>query len=106
MFKPHGPRILVKRWPQIEAHESGLVLPAVARELPQIGRVLAVGAGHWSKKTRSFQPLDVAVGDDVMFEKFVKTDHRIWLPDGEEYLLLPYSVLYLVIAGGIQGIDV
>lgn len=103
-FKPTGPRVLVKRWPETSIHESGLVLPAVARELPQIGRVLAVGAGHWSKKTRSFEPLDITIGDDVVFEKFVKTDHRIYLDD-IEYLLLPYSVLYLVIAGGIQGID-
>lgn len=105
MFKPSGARILVKRWPEVEEHETGLVLPAVARELPQIGRVLAVGAGHWSKKTRSYQPLDIEVGDDVVFEKFVKTDYRIWLDEGE-YLLLPYTVLYLVIVGGVQGIEI
>lgn len=103
-FRPHGARILVKRWPQVEAHESGLVLPAIARELPQIGRVLAIGPGHWVRKLGPWAPLDIAVGDDVVFEKFVKTDHRIWL-SGVEYLLLPYSVLYLVIVGGVQGID-
>jgi len=94
MFKPLGHRILVKRWPEVEERESGLILPAAARELPQIGRVIAVSG-----------PIDVEVGDDVIFEKFVKTDYRIYIKDNE-YLLLPYDALYAVIVGGVSGIAI
>ena len=105
MFKPLGNRVLVKRWPEIEQHQSGLILPAAARELPQIGRVLAVGNGAWCKKTHSRNMMDVYVGDDVVFEKFAKTDYRIFLDD-VEYLLMPYSALYMVIVGGVKGIEI
>lgn len=102
-FRPVGNRVLVKRWPDVEQHRSGLFLPEVARELPQIGRVLAVGRGRRGRKGTAAP--HVNVGDDVVFEKFVKTDHRIYL-DNQEYLLLPSDVLYLVIVGGVRGIDV
>jgi chaperonin GroES len=105
VLKPHGSRLLVKRWPQVDEHESGLILPAEARELPQIGRVIAIGNGWWNRKLKIREPLDVAVGDDVVFEKFVKTDYRIF-DDGVEYLLLPYETLYFVIVGGISGIEI
>ena len=104
MFKPLGNRVLVKRWPEIEAHESGLILPALARELPQIGRVMAVGAGRWCKKTRSRNRLDIAIGDDVVFEKFAKTDYCIFIK-GSEFLLLSYTALYFVIVGGVRAMD-
>lgn len=102
-FRPLGDRVLVKRWPQVEQHQSGLIIPGVARELPQIGRVMAVGGGRRGRKGTA-RP-HVNVGDDVVFEKFVKTDHRIFI-DNQEYLLLPSDVLYLVIVGGVRGIDV
>ncbi len=105
MLRPLGNRVLVKRWPEIEQHQSGLILPELARELPQIGRVLAVGNGAWCRKTQTRNQMDIAVGDDVVFEKFVKTDYRIYL-DGVEYLLMPYNVLYLVIVGGVKGIEI
>ena len=103
-LKPLGNRVLVRRWPEIEEHTSGLILPAAAREKPQIGRVLAVGSGVYNKKSRTRCQMDVAVGDDVVFEKFVSVDHKI-IVDGVEFLLLPYSVLYLRIVGGVRGID-
>jgi|SRR5581483_6792595 chaperonin GroES len=104
-FRPLGPRVLVKRWPEVEARESGLILPARARELPQIGRVLAVGPGYRNRKTRLFSPLDIEVGDDVVFEKFVAVDHKLYL-DGEEFLLIPYDQLYLVQKSGEAFKDV
>ena len=105
MLRPFGNRVLVKRWPEVETHESGLILPGVARELPQIGRVIAVGNGIKHRKSGRRLPIDVAVGDDVIFEKFVKTDHAITI-DGHDLLLLPYSVLYCVIVGGVSGISI
>jgi chaperonin GroES len=94
MFKPLGDRVLVKRWPEVEIHESGLILPAAARELPQIGRVVAIGNGP---------NVDVEVGDDVIFEKFAKNDCAVTIDD-VDYLLLPCFMLYAVIVGGVNGI--
>jgi chaperonin GroES len=101
MFQPLGNRVLVKRWPEVEAHESGLILPAVARELPQLGRVIAVGRGRVGRKSGRRCVVDIEVGDDVIFEKFVKTDCTIMV-DGQELLLIPYELLYCVIEGGVN----
>jgi co-chaperonin GroES (HSP10) len=105
VFQPKGSRLLVKRWPEVEERETGLLLPAAARELPQIGRVLAKGKGWWVKKAAQWVDMDINVGDDVVFEKFAKTDYRIYLGE-DEFLLLPYSAIYLVINGGVNGINI
>lgn len=97
MIKPFGPRVLIRRWPEVEVHPSGLILPALSREKPQIGKVVAVGNG-WRTESGGRLPLDLKVGDDVVMEKFVSVDHKVMV-DGEELLLVPYSQIYLVVEG-------
>ena len=61
----------------IEAEQttvSGIVLPDTAKEKPQRGRVLAVGTGRWDDGKHI--PLDVAVGDEVVFSKYGGTEIR------------------------------
>lgn len=83
---PLGDRVVVR---QIEAEEvtaSGIVLPDTAQEKPLRGTVLAVGDGRWENGTRV--PLDVAVGDEVIYSKYGGTDVTV---DGEDLLILRES---------------
>lgn len=99
-FQPLGPFVLIKRWPQVETHKSGLILPAAARELPQLGRIVAVGSGHKAKRTGRRVPIDLEVGDDVIMEKFVDNDSKIEI-DNEALLLVDWRLLYAVFSGGL-----
>jgi len=97
MIHPYANRILVKRWPEVDQHESGLWLPSDAREKPQLGDVYAVGFGFRCKHGERI-PIDIAIDDVVVFEKFVSNDFQV-THEGSEWLILPYSRVYAVISG-------
>jgi chaperonin GroES len=80
---PLHDRILVKRIEAKETGKGGLVLPDTAKEKSQEGEVVAVGAGKLHQWKRV--PLDVKVGDRVLFGKYSGTDIEI---EDEEYLIL------------------
>ncbi len=85
-LKPLGDRIVVR---QIEAEEvtaSGIVLPDTAQEKPLRGEVIAAGDGRFENGTRV--PLDVAVGDEVIYSKYGGTEVSV---DGEDLLILRES---------------
>ena len=64
---------------------SGLVIPDTAKEKPQQGEVLAVGPGRRSETTGELIPLDIAVGDTVVYSKYGGTEISA---DGEDLLIL------------------
>jgi chaperonin GroES len=64
---------------------SGLVIPDTAKEKPQQGDVLAVGPGRRSDNTGEIVPMDVAVGDTVVYSKYGGTDITV---EGEDLLIL------------------
>ena len=64
---------------------SGLVIPDTAKEKPQQGEVLAVGPGRRSEHTGELIPMDVAVGDVVLYSKYGGTEIAV---DGEDLLVL------------------
>ena len=78
-------RILVKTLDAEETTASGLVIPDTAKEKPQQGSVLAVGPGRRSEQTGELIPLDVKVGDTVVYSKYGGTEITI---DGEDLLIL------------------
>jgi chaperonin GroES len=83
-IKPLEDRIVIK---QVEAEQttaSGLVIPDTAKEKPQEGEVLAVGPGRVDDNGNRI-PLDVAVGDKVIYSKYGGTEVKY---GGEEYLIL------------------
>jgi len=82
-IKPLEDRILVKTLDAEQTTASGLVIPDTAREKPQEGEVLAVGPGRFEDGQRL--PLDVKVGDKVIYSKYGGTEVKY---DGQEYLLL------------------
>ena len=82
-LKPLEDRIVVKPSEGEETTTSGLVIPDTAKEKPQEGSVIAVGPGRFEDGNRV--PLDVAVGDTVIYSKYGGTEVKV---DGEDYLVL------------------
>jgi chaperonin GroES len=84
-LQPLEDRIVVRAQEAEETTTSGLVIPDTAKEKPQQGEVLAVGAGRRSEQTGELIPVDVAVGDVVVYSKYGGTEITV---DGEDLLIL------------------
>jgi chaperonin GroES len=84
-IKPLEDRILVQTLDAEQTTASGLVIPDTAKEKPQEGKVLAVGPGRWDEDGENRIPLDIAVGDVVVYSKYGGTEIKY---NGEEYLIL------------------
>jgi chaperonin GroES len=96
-LEPLGDRIVVRPGDAEETTVSGLVIPDTAKEKPQQGEVLAVGPGARSEQTGELIPVDVAVGDVVLYSKYGGTEVTV---DGEDLLVLSSrDVLAKVTAG-------
>jgi chaperonin GroES len=84
-LQPLEDRIVVRSNEPEETTVSGLVIPDTAKEKPQQGEVLAVGPGRRAENTGEVIPLDLAVGDTVVYSKYGGTEITV---DGEELLIL------------------
>ncbi len=84
-LKPLDDRIVVRPNESEETTASGLVIPDTAKEKPQQGEVLAVGPGRRSENTGEIIPLDVAVGDTVVYSKYGGTEITV---QGKDVLIL------------------
>ena len=84
-LQPLEDRIVVKPGESEETTASGLVIPDTAKEKPQQGEVLAVGPGKRSEQTGDVIPVDVSVGDTVVYSKYGGTEITI---DGDDLLIL------------------
>jgi len=84
-LQPLEDRIVVRASEAEETTASGLVIPDTAKEKPQQGEVLAVGGGRRSEQTGEVIPVDVAVGDIVIYSKYGGTEITV---DGEDLLIL------------------
>ena len=84
-LQPLEDRIVVKPSEEEEATASGLVIPDTAKERPQEGEVIAVGPGRFNEDGDERVPMDVKVGDKVIYSKYGGTEVKI---EGDEYLIL------------------
>jgi chaperonin GroES len=82
--RPLHDRLIIKRIEEKETVRGGIIIPDTAKEKPQEGQVLAVGNGKILENGTKV-PLDVKVGDKILFGKYSGTDIKI---DGEEVLIL------------------
>jgi chaperonin GroES len=80
---PLHDRVLVRRLEEEEIAKGGIIIPDTAKEKPQEGQVMAVGAGKIEEGKRI--PLDVKVGDRILFGKYTGNDIKL---DDQEYLIL------------------
>lgn len=92
MFKPLGDRVLVRPSGKEEMTKSGIVLPDTVKEKPQEGEVMAVGTGKYIDG--KLMPLEVKVGQKVMFTKYGPTEIKV---AGEELMVLSESDILGVI---------
>ena len=82
-LEPLEDRIVVKPGEEEETTVSGIVIPDTAKEKPQEGDVVAVGPGRFEDGARV--PIDVSVGDRVVYSKYGGTEVKV---EGDEYLVL------------------
>jgi chaperonin GroES len=95
---PLHDRVILKRVEEVESVRGGIIIPDSAKEKPQEGEVIAVGAGRMEKGTRI--PLDVKAGDRVLFGKYSGTEIRL---DNEEYLILKEDEILAKLGGSSKS---
>ena len=83
-IRPLHDRILVKRVEEQETVRGGIIIPDTAKEKPQEGKVVAVGAGKVGDDGKRI-PLDVKAGDKILFGKYSGSEVKI---EDDEYLIL------------------
>jgi len=82
--RPLHDRVIVQRTEEEQKSKGGIIIPDTAKEKPQEGKIIAVGKGKVSDDGKLI-PLDVKVGDKVLFNKYAGSDIKI---EGEEYMIM------------------
>ncbi len=94
-LRPLADRVVIKRLEEEEVKTpGGIIIPDTAKEKPQKGEVVAVGPGRLDEKGEKRIPLEVKVGDKVLFSKYAGSEVKI---DGEEYLIMREDDILAVI---------
>jgi chaperonin GroES len=83
-IRPLHDRILVKRVDEETKTKGGIIIPDTAKEKPQEGKVVAVGAGKVNEDGTT-RPMDVKSGDRILFSKYAGTDVKV---DGEDLIII------------------
>jgi chaperonin GroES len=96
-FRPLHDRVVVRRIDAEEKTKGGIIIPDTAQEKPSQGRVLAVGPGGRDEAGKLI-PIDLQVGDRVLFGKWSGTEVKI---DGEDLLIMKESDIMGVIEEGV-----
>jgi chaperonin GroES len=94
-MRPLQDRVIVKRLEEDEKTKGGIIIPDSAKEKPQEGKVIAVGKGKVTEDGKLI-PLDVKVGDRILFGKYSGTEVKI---DGEEHLIMREEDILGIIEG-------
>jgi chaperonin GroES len=83
-LRPLSDRILVERGEEDTKTKGGIIIPDTAKEKPAEGKIIAVGNGRMDENGKLL-PMDVKVGDSILFSKYGGTDVKI---DGNDYIIL------------------
>jgi chaperonin GroES len=94
-FKPLQDRVLIRRLDQEDKTKGGIIIPDTAQEKPMEGEVIAAGPGSRGEDG-VLHPLDVKVGDRVLFGKWAGTEVKI---DGDDLIIMKESDILGVIEG-------
>ena len=95
-IRPLHDRIIVERLEEETKTAGGIIIPDTAKEKPQQGKVIAVGKGKRTEDGKLL-PLDVKVGDKILFGKYAGTEIKI---EGKEFLMMREEDVLGVIEGG------
>jgi chaperonin GroES len=91
-LRPLGDRVVVQPTPGEAMTKSGIVIPDTVKEKPQEGLILAVGPGKFEDGKR--EPIDVSVGDKVLYAKYAGTEFKL---DGEDLLIISAKDILAVV---------
>ncbi len=91
-LKPLGDRVVIKQLEAEETTKSGIVLPTQSKEKPQEAEVVAVGPG--AVEDGKVVPMQVNVGDKVIYSKYAGTEVKI---DKEEYIIVKESDILAIV---------
>ncbi|HKT18810.1 MAG TPA: co-chaperone GroES [Stellaceae bacterium] len=94
-FRPLHDRVVVRRIEQDEKTAGGIIIPDTAKEKPMEGEIIAAGPGGRNENGQ-LVPLDVKVGDRVLFGKWSGTEVKL---DGEELMIMKESDIMGIIEG-------
>jgi len=94
-FRPLHDRVVIRRITPLEKSAGGIIIPDTVQEKPMEGEVIAAGAGARNEQG-ALVPLDVKVGDRVLFGKWSGTEVKL---DGEDLLIMKETDLLGVIQG-------
>ena len=97
-FRPLHDRVLVRRIEDEEKTSGGIIIPDTAKEKPMHGEVVAVGPGARTDNGQVF-PLDVRIGDHVLFAKWAGTEIKI---DGEDLLVMKEGDVMGIVEGAAE----
>ena len=93
-LRPLGDRVIVEPVEKEEMTAGGIILPETAKEKPQQGTIVAVGPGRRDEEGKRI-PMDVKVGDRVLFAKYAGTEVK--LEEDEKVLVLKESDILAVV---------
>jgi chaperonin GroES len=96
---PLHDRVLVRRVEEKESVKGGIIIPDSAKEKPQEGEVIAVGAGKTNEEGKRIA-LDVKVGDRILFGKYSGNDIKV---DDEEYLIMKEDEILAKVGGAAKA---
>jgi chaperonin GroES len=97
-FTPLHDRILIRRVEEAETTRGGIIIPDSAKDKPQEGEVISVGKGKISEEGK-VRPLDVKVGDRILFGKYSGTEIKI---DDEEFLIMREEEVLGILSGATK----
>ena len=92
-IRPLRDRLIVRRSDEVEQTKGGIIIPDSAKEKPQEAEVVAIGSGRIDESGKVV-PLDVKVGDRILFSKYSGTEIKI---EEEDYLILQESDVQAVV---------
>ena len=92
-MRPLHDRILVRRFEEKQTVKGGIIIPDTAKEKPQEGTIIAVGAGKLDEKGKRV-PLDVKAGDKILFGKY--SGSEIEIDDVEHVIMREEDVLGII----------
>lgn len=95
---PLHDRVIVKRIEEKESVKGGIIIPDTAKEKPQEGEIVAVGSGKREKG--ELIPLDVKVGDRILFGKYSGNEIKV---DDQEYLILKEDEILAKLGGAAKA---
>lgn len=93
-FRPLQDRVLIRAIDQEDKSAGGIIIPDTAKEKPMEGEVVAVGPGARSEDGK-IQPLDVKIGDRVLFGKWSGTEIKI---DGQDLIVMKEADIMGIVA--------